>query len=336
MQADLCSDCGTDNSQYGGTSHSSLSSPSRAPNTKWCTVPLDHFGFATNTTFKIKYLECDDYWDMGGGPIFFYTGNELLTHAAWSYVACANTSQWLRQSWNLCGPTNSPIDVEFLVQFLKSMYVRTAMVNYPYASDYVMPLPAEPVEIICQYLNESLTDKKLLEAIGKVILVFVNNQKECLNYTEGASYRFEHIIGWSFQACTEIITPMCATGVTDMFEPSPWSFAEHVELCHNMYDVYPRHDMARIEYGGARLEAASNIVFSNGLRDPWAAGGILKDINDSVKAVVLDDAAHHLDLMASNPADPPSVKMARHVHKDNIRKWINEFNNNCDNEREAL
>ncbi|KAG6445959.1 hypothetical protein O3G_MSEX004178 [Manduca sexta] len=121
-----------------------------------------------------------------------------------------------------------------------------------------------------------------------------------------------------------------------MFEPSPWSFADHVELCHKLYEVFPRHDVARLQYGGASLEAASNIVFSNGLRDPWAAGGIWNDINDSVKAVVLVDAAHHLDLMASNSADPPSVKMARQFHKDNIRKWINEFNNNCDIQSKAL
>ncbi|XP_030021078.2 lysosomal Pro-X carboxypeptidase [Manduca sexta] len=438
-------------------------------NTKWFTVPLDHFGFATNTTFKIKYLECDDYWDMGGGPIFFYTGNEgqievfanhtgfmwdiaaefkakivfaehryygasmpfgdksldnqhigYLTSAqaladyaelinylqknalkpkypviafggsyggmlaayfrmkyphvvagaiaasapihmfpdmvpcevfnrivtssykvanskcadnikkSWSfirsYAASANTSEWLRQNWNLCGPANSTLHADVLVEFLESMYVTMAMVNYPFASDFLMPLPAQPVKVVCQYLNETLKDKELLEGIGKVISVFTNNKKECLNYTEGDNYGNLNASGWDYQACTEMVMPICTTGKNDMFEPSPWNFTQYAEVCHKKYNVYPRPNMARIEYGGAMLEAASNIVFSNGLLDPWAAGGILNSVSDSVKAVIIIDAAHHLDLMASNPSDPESVKMARQIHKDNIRKWIDEFN----------
>lgn len=45
--------------------------------TKWFEVPLDHFSYQRNDTFKIKYLENEDYWDRGSGPIFFYTGNEV-------------------------------------------------------------------------------------------------------------------------------------------------------------------------------------------------------------------------------------------------------------------
>lgn len=45
--------------------------------TKWFNVPLDHFSYQRNETFKIKYLVNDESWDQGGGPIFFYTGNEV-------------------------------------------------------------------------------------------------------------------------------------------------------------------------------------------------------------------------------------------------------------------
>lgn len=40
-------------------------------------VPIDHFSFASNQTFKIRYLYNDTYWDEQNGPIFFYTGNEV-------------------------------------------------------------------------------------------------------------------------------------------------------------------------------------------------------------------------------------------------------------------
>lgn len=54
-------------------------------------------------------------------------------------------------------------------------------------------------------------------------------------------------------------------------------------------------------------------------------GGILDSLSDSVRAVVIVDAAHHLDMMASNPSDPEPVKMARNIHKEHIRKWIRQF-----------
>ena len=57
----------------------------------------------------------------------------------------------------------------------------------------------------------------------------------------------------------------------------------------------------------------------------FLTGGILDSLSDTVIAVVIVDAAHHLDLMASNPSDPEPVKAARKIHKDNIRRWIQQY-----------
>jgi len=77
-------------------------------------------------------------------------------------------------------------------------------------------------------------------------------------------------------------------------------------------------------YGGRNMAAASNIVFSNGLLDPWSSGGVLKNISSSVVAVILPMGAHHLDLMFEDPADPPCAKVARATEEAHIRKWIGE------------
>ncbi|XP_072947792.1 lysosomal Pro-X carboxypeptidase-like [Epargyreus clarus] len=438
--------------------------------TKWFKVPLDHFGYQRNETFNIKYLVNDDNWDRGGGPIFFYTGNEgqielfaqhtgfmweiapqyrakvvfaehryygasmpfgnksldnehigYLTSAqaladyadlvdflqgdsnrpsypviafggsyggmlaayfrikyphlvagaiaasapihmypgmvpcevfhrivtssfriandkcvenirkSWTvlrtFLGTQNNSEWLQKNWNLCDPVKSPSDINKLMEFLQSMYETLAMVNYPFSSDFLMPLPAQPVRSVCQYLNQTLTGQKLIEGIGKVVETFTNynGKSKCVDYKKGDDYGNLDAEGWGYQACTEMIMPMCTTGKQDMFEPSPWNFTQYAEDCHKKYNVYPRENAARIEYGGERLRAASNIVFSNGLLDPWAGGGILNSISNTLTAVVLIDTAHHLDLMPSNPLDPATVRMARDIHKQNIDKWIREF-----------
>ena len=76
--------------------------------------------------------------------------------------------------------------------------------------------------------------------------------------------------------------------------------------------LYPTHRPALADtlYGGRSLEAASNIVFSNGLLDPWSSGGVLKPVGGTA-ALIIPEGAHHLDLRAANPDDPVSVVDAR-------------------------
>ena len=53
------------------------------------------------------------------------------------------------------------------------------------------------------------------------------------------------------------------------------------------------------------------VIYSNGQLDPWSGGGVLKTLTTDLPAVVILNAAHHLDLRAANPGDTPYVKQAR-------------------------
>lgn len=48
-------------------------------------------------------------------------------------------------------------------------------------------------------------------------------------------------------------------------------------------------------------------------------------MSESLIAITIPEAAHHLDLRGANPADPQSVKEAREIEKYYIRKWIKEY-----------
>ena len=75
-----------------------------------------------------------------------------------------------------------------------------------------------------------------------------------------------------------------------------------------------------------RIEDASNIVFSNGLLDPWHGGGVLRNLSSSVLAIVLPNGAHHIDLMFTDPADThyPDIGWAREFERSQIAKWVHE------------
>ena len=116
--------------------------------------------------------------------------------------------------------------------------------------------------------------------------------------------------------------------------PSP----KTVDPWSTLYDVY---------YGGSRIESHSNIIFSNGLLDPWSAAGVygteageiarharvpglsvqeLGREGSMMAAVVMDNGGHHTDLMYSSSKDPPDIVQARIVETDYVLRWIDQWN----------
>ena len=66
---------------------------------------------------------------------------------------------------------------------------------------------------------------------------------------------------WDYQACTEMVMPMCFDGVNDMFENAPWNETAYAANCKNKWKIDPRPKMADLMYGSKALFGASNIVF---------------------------------------------------------------------------
>merc|ERR1719495_1082512 len=148
--------------------------------------------------------------------------------------------------------------------------------DYPYPSSFLAPLPAYPVNAACKSLQQEYKeDKVLLTHIFSSVSVYFNytGKAKCLNIQD------EDDIGadmWNYQACSEMVMPFCFNVNETMFEPAKWDIDAFSKQCVKDWGVKPRPDMANLIYGGRHLEAASNIVFSNGLLDPWSSGGVLK------------------------------------------------------------
>lgn len=51
------------------------------------------------------------------------------------------------KQWNLCKLIKSQWDVANFKKWLKTMFTTMAMTNYPYPSDFMAPLPANPVKV---------------------------------------------------------------------------------------------------------------------------------------------------------------------------------------------
>lgn len=172
-------------------------------------------------------------------------------------------------------------------------------------------------------------------AVAAGVLYNASKQSQCLQLP--ADVNFDGI--WDWQFCTERLpqeTYFPLEAETTMFWDRPYGEEKIVEHCRKKYGIEPRPNWIAAttgfgdgrRYTGSSFKAeaapggASNIVFSNGVLDPWRSGGVATNLSDSVLAFTVEEGAHHLDLMWSNPQDGDSVKRVRDAEVEQMRLWV--------------
>lgn len=235
----------------------------------------------------------------------------------------------LRKALRIC-KSNSDNDIAGYVDgWFYDAYYTAAMTDYPVAANFVQPLPAYPVKQMCKAIDNPSGGTSLLSQLYSAVNVFYN-------YTGGSScfdLRPTDPHGedlWQFQACTEMVMPMADDPKRSMFPYSTFDYKALVEFCESAYGVQPRRHWITTEYGGHHIKRvlknfASNIIFFNGLRDPWSGGGVLEDINESVIAIVAKEGAHHVDFRFATKDDPKWLKDVRRKEISIIKMWLQQY-----------
>ncbi|XP_025411982.1 lysosomal Pro-X carboxypeptidase-like isoform X1 [Sipha flava] len=274
---------------------------------------------------------CNAFYNVTSS-VYMKTSTEcgLTILKSWSTIDSATETAHGRDlislRWKLCSPLKNDDDVLKLKEWISEVYVNLAMVNYPYSANFLAPLPGNPVKELCKPMkNHNEQTFKLLDSVFNGLNVYFNytGTSTCLNIS--SSTPSLDAKGWGYQACTEMVMPMCSNGKDDIFENKPWNFEDYAKYCQKTYKVQPSVDIIEKIYGGKHIKDSSNIIFSNGLLDPWSSGGVLYNITKTVTAVIIPESAHHLDLRAANVKDPESVVKARKFYKHRIKKWISHY-----------
>ncbi|XP_061575747.1 lysosomal Pro-X carboxypeptidase [Cololabis saira] len=277
-------------------------------------------------------VPCGDFYKIVTQD-FARSGSNCDANIRRSWKAINNVSssasglQWLSQEFSLCTPLKTGLGVIAFKNWLQETWVNLAMVDYPYEANFLQPLPRWPIQVVCKYLgfDSSVSDYQLLRGVSQAAKVYYNytGSSACLNTSQTATGSLG-ALGWTYQACTEMVMPMCTDGVQDMFEPEEWNFQVFSDECNAMFGVRPRADWAGTVYGGKEIRSHSNIIFSNGGLDPWSAGGVTYNMSDKLVSIWIPDGAHHLDLRYSNDLDPPAVRAARALEVKYFQDWINK------------
>jgi lysosomal Pro-X carboxypeptidase len=141
---------------------------------------------------------------------------------------------------------------------------------------------------------------------------------------------------WGYQTCTEVYQPMPTNGVTDFEIPQVPNEGGYFAYCRKRYDVEPRPDWEEMTFMGSHIQGGSNIFLTSGQLDPWRAAGIQKPLRGTSASIVfrvIENGAHHLDLRAAHPLDPPSVVEVRSEEKTAMRNWIAQWKDMYENEQ---
>lgn len=238
----------------------------------------------------------------------------------------------ISQTFRLCKPLTSAADYDHLLRWARNAFVLAAMMDYPYPAAFMSNFPAFPVNVMCELLGGGESPASgLRSACG----LYYNSSGDSNCYDIYEEYLYcadptgcglgSDSKAWDYQACTEINLEGGTDGVKDMFPVLPFNSSMRDEYCQKTWNVTPRRDWLNVLFWGKDISSSSNIVFSNGDLDPWAAGGVLQNVTDSLVALIVKGGAHHLDMRGSNKADPPSVKAARSFEIENIVMWLKNF-----------
>ncbi|XP_061355173.1 uncharacterized protein LOC133299703 [Gastrolobium bilobum] len=233
----------------------------------------------------------------------------------------------LRKSFRIC---KNDIGAGDLEDWLQTALVYTAMTDYPTPSNFLNPLPAYPVRKMCEAIDSSVTENNTFSKLYAAANIYYNytGTATCFDLDDNSDPH--GLAEWQWQACTEMIMPVGGSNNESIFPEYVWSYKTRYDYCKSAYNVEPRPHWITTEFGGHDIGSvlkrfASNIIFFNGLRDPWSGGGVLKTISKTLVAIVAKEGAHHVDLRFSTKEDPKWLKDVRKKEVKIIASWISKY-----------
>ncbi|KAK9751078.1 hypothetical protein RND81_02G240100 [Saponaria officinalis] len=217
----------------------------------------------------------------------------------------------LSKTFSTCSPLPS---AEELKTYLAGIYNFVAQYNGRFGR----------ISQLCGVVSHA--SDNILKSIGDAVLRLTQGQK-CNNMTGIAPKPFTTLdpaseTAWDWQWCNEL-APYQSCGQDTMFERSSSNQSLFSESCFNTYGTYPHPLWNSTGYSGHDLKNTSNIIFSNGLLDPYSGASILEDVSESIIAITTKEGSHCLDLIGEQDDDPKWLKDQRDKELKIIAKWIN-------------
>ncbi|CAL5352702.1 unnamed protein product [Camellia sinensis] len=269
--------------------------PENAPNFKALIVYIEHRVLAS--WFRLKYPHVALGALAASAPILYF--DDIIPQNGY-YSIVTNDFQEVSESCYETIKQSCPLSDSFeLKEYLDGLYSGAAQYDRP---------PRYPVTVVCGGIDGAPNGTDILGRIFAGVVAARVNRSCYIN--EHYNYSDDPYGDWDWQVKHVV---RCFT-----------------EDCISSYGVPPRPHWVTTYYGGHDIKAilqrfASNIIFSNGLRDPYSCAGVLQDISESVVAVYTVNGSHCLDILPTDKSDPQWLTDQRNTEVRIIQDWIDQY-----------
>eukprot|EP01062_Namystynia_karyoxenos_P016727 TRINITY_DN16146_c0_g3_i1.p1 TRINITY_DN16146_c0_g3~~TRINITY_DN16146_c0_g3_i1.p1 ORF type:complete len:520 (+),score=133.92 TRINITY_DN16146_c0_g3_i1:70-1560(+) len=282
-------------------------------------------------------------FDKYGGT----SGCGARVRAALKAAAAATADDLAAAGIRTCAPFDEdPTAPEKLGFYLEGAISSIAMVDYPYPTNFISPLPANPVMRACSMLEHAgSTDAGLLSGAADVVGMLVNGtgQQQCWDLNSelvgdsrppagGHSGSSLGVTSWNYLACTELpLEPITSDGYGFFVTGDGAQTEQLTRRCAELFKVRTRPEWLPESFGNGRdlAGALSNTFLGENDKDPWHIGtdSIAALIGNSTTARGLTrriarGGAHHQELRFTSPLDAPEVAALRLAERAAIRAWL--------------
>ncbi|CAO2819570.1 unnamed protein product [Amaranthus hypochondriacus] len=248
----------------------------------------------------------------------------------------------IRKSWTIIDEVASrPNGLTFLShQFKTCKLLSSAWELKSYLSDmfaYFAQYDTPRRNLVRGFCNKAVKsfNGDIIQGIANAVNDMLSSDCNNLNKPSPLGYKqfgLDHASrkAWNWQLCTEIvITSEEYCGDDTLLLPNTRNSSAFTEFCSEAFGAHPDPlwMSTHFYFGGDNVlialnKYASNIIFSNGLRDPYSRTGILEDVSKTVIALKTDEGTHCMDLMSIHKDDPKWLRRQREKELHIFKKWI--------------
>ncbi|CAI0452732.1 unnamed protein product [Linum tenue] len=274
------------------------------------------YGGMLATWFRLKYPHLAIGALASSAPILYF--DDITPHDAYVNAvtkdfrdASETCYQTIKKSW---------AEIDEIASKPDGLYASAAQYNAP---------PSYPVTQVCTAIDGSGPNNDTLGPIFAGVVAYYGDMPCYINEPTN-NKPSETYGGWDWQTCSEMVIPIGYGNDTMFGSEEAFNLTKFSNECREKYGVAPRPHWVTTYYGGHSIKMVlkrfgSNIIFSNGLKDPYSRGGVLENISDSIHAIYTANGSHCLDLQASNVTDPEWLIAQRKEEIHIVHDWLTTY-----------